>query len=240
MTDVSAPGASPFEDPTLSGALINRPEISDAKESATSGLGHGDQGAEVAQFQNRLIGLGAELEVNGIFGRETEAELTMFQRSQGLPASGRTDPATLAALEEVERTFTAEQRAGLDPHKPFTALRNVTRWDDQAVYRDVDGEQVIDHRATARKNLKDGTEALPGFLVGLGFGGFGGAALGGVAMEAITAASGSPVGAQAIGVGAVLGAAVGIGIGLTDAVQAGYHAIMAALGFGFQGDEHED
>ena len=52
----------------------------------------------VVWAQEHLIGAGAELTVNGVFGRQTRAAVRAFQKGQGLPASGRVDTETWEAL----------------------------------------------------------------------------------------------------------------------------------------------
>ncbi len=61
-------------------------------------LKRGDRGDMVIWAQEHLIGAGAQLTVNGVFGKQTLAAVRAFQKGQGLPASGRVDTATWEAL----------------------------------------------------------------------------------------------------------------------------------------------
>ncbi|MGQ9365523.1 peptidoglycan-binding domain-containing protein [Azospirillum sp. ST 5-10] len=55
---------------------------------------------EVRDMQNALNNAGHEVTVDGRWGDETEAALSDFQRSQGLPVTGLPDKGTIAALEQ--------------------------------------------------------------------------------------------------------------------------------------------
>lgn len=68
-----------------------QPKMAEAKKKPTLSLG--SQGSEVAELQQML-----GLDVNGIFGPDTEAALKQYQSTKGLPATGVTDVATWAAL----------------------------------------------------------------------------------------------------------------------------------------------
>ncbi len=58
-----------------------------------------DPGMTVAQAQERLKALGYDCgKADGVIGKRTRAQLKRFQKAKGLPASGRLDDATLAAL----------------------------------------------------------------------------------------------------------------------------------------------
>lgn len=61
-------------------------------------LSLGDQGPEVRALQARLVALGADLEVDGDFGRNTLAAVMDFQSKKGLDVDGIVGPQTLRAL----------------------------------------------------------------------------------------------------------------------------------------------
>jgi peptidoglycan hydrolase-like protein with peptidoglycan-binding domain len=64
------------------------------------GLRHGSLGSAVKKLQQAIIDAGVTLRggADGIFGPATERALKSFQASQGLPANGVVDEATLSAL----------------------------------------------------------------------------------------------------------------------------------------------
>lgn len=61
-------------------------------------LRHGDRGPEVAELQELLIQVGAEINADGIFGDRTERAVVTFQRSAGLVTDGLAGPKTMRAL----------------------------------------------------------------------------------------------------------------------------------------------
>ena len=58
----------------------------------------GDQGSEVAEIQGYLIKLGYDVMADGDFGPSTVDAVKMFQKSQGLKASGMVDENTYRVL----------------------------------------------------------------------------------------------------------------------------------------------
>ncbi len=64
----------------------------------TRELARGMGGSDVAALQTRLVRLGHLSGVDGSFGSVTEAAVRAFQQTQGLPATGVADRATLSAL----------------------------------------------------------------------------------------------------------------------------------------------
>lgn len=62
-------------------------------------LRRGEQGAEVTQLQEALNRNGAQLPTNGVYGPQTEAAVSAYQRSKGLePVDGIAGPRTLQSL----------------------------------------------------------------------------------------------------------------------------------------------
>lgn len=60
-------------------------------------LAQGARGAEVVAWQTFLVGQGAAISTDGVFGPRTEAATKTFQSEVSLPATGRVDGETLAA-----------------------------------------------------------------------------------------------------------------------------------------------
>lgn len=73
------------------GTPFSRPETGSA-------LRRGASGTAVAELQIALSAAGYPLTIDGRFGRLTEMALRNFQQTEGLPANGIADSATLAAL----------------------------------------------------------------------------------------------------------------------------------------------
>ena len=70
-------------------------------------LRRGSQGDDVRQAQILLISWGMNPgEVDGVFGKQTEAATKAFQKAQGLTVDGVIGPATWAALEQPVVTYT--------------------------------------------------------------------------------------------------------------------------------------
>src|SRR6202042_2969458 len=64
--------------------------------------GHLVSGDDVAELQERLLGLGFDSgRVDGLFGPVTEAALREFQRGVGLAPDGTCGPSTLRALAQL-------------------------------------------------------------------------------------------------------------------------------------------
>ncbi|HCJ10428.1 MAG TPA: hypothetical protein DHW14_04610 [Clostridiales bacterium] len=65
-------------------------------------FGLGDKGSDVVCLQARLNQLGYDAgPENGVFGSATQRALAYFQMAVGLPVTGRTDPETVAALNQA-------------------------------------------------------------------------------------------------------------------------------------------
>lgn len=86
---------------TLSPILVlSSPSGAQAPAVAVTGLARGDRGDSVRTVQQALVNQGISVAggVDGIFGPGTESALKAFQKSQGLPRSGKVDLATAIAL----------------------------------------------------------------------------------------------------------------------------------------------
>jgi peptidoglycan hydrolase-like protein with peptidoglycan-binding domain len=87
--------------------VTNRPRVQSpvtstvAAPSVSTELAKGSTGPAVEKMQQQLevAGFKTKTGVDGKFGKETKAALEGFQSSQGLPATGRLDPATNAKLQ---------------------------------------------------------------------------------------------------------------------------------------------
>lgn len=67
-------------------------------------LRRGMRGEEVRALQERLVYLGHDLEVDGIFGKQTEAAVMQVQELAGIAADGIVGKATEAALRMLEES----------------------------------------------------------------------------------------------------------------------------------------
>ena len=63
-------------------------------EKAQEVLKRGDSGDQVKDLQTKLNQNGANLEVDGVFGPQTEAEVKKLQQNNGLTVDGRVGTAT--------------------------------------------------------------------------------------------------------------------------------------------------
>ena len=83
--------------------------------------GHLIHGEDVAQLQQRLLGLGFTLDrVDGVFGRITYGAVREFQRNVGLASDGIAGPEVFSALDRLRRTVAG----GNQEH-----LRELASWD---------------------------------------------------------------------------------------------------------------
>jgi hypothetical protein len=87
-----------------------------------STLQTGSHGDAVRELQQRLLGLGFIVGVDGDFGPATAAAVVAFQRSAGLAADGIAGPATLRALDSAKKTRPA--LAAVNPAAPAPAPVN--------------------------------------------------------------------------------------------------------------------
>lgn len=94
-------------------------------EPEPQGLKKGDRGDEVKELQRLLNDLGEGLDVDGIFGSQTEAALKRFQQTVGLEPDGICGAETWAKLREESDEDTHQLISGGDPaeEKPNTAER---------------------------------------------------------------------------------------------------------------------
>ncbi len=67
-------------------------------------VSRGDRGDAVRAVQRQLHAVGAELGVDGVFGRGTEAALRRFQSARDLPVTGGVDDETWRALTATSRS----------------------------------------------------------------------------------------------------------------------------------------
>lgn len=71
----------------------------------------GDRGSDVQRVQQMLAALGFEIDIDGIFGSETEGVVRRFETEAGIGVDGIVGPDTLRALEqEVERSATGTRK----------------------------------------------------------------------------------------------------------------------------------
>lgn len=80
-------------------------------------LRYGDQGPSVAALQDRLSQFAEDsgdfgVEVDGKFGRATEAAVKQFQKQSRLPADGIVSPGTWSALEAKTGSKTSSTSRG--------------------------------------------------------------------------------------------------------------------------------
>ncbi|MBM4380841.1 MAG: peptidoglycan-binding protein [Deltaproteobacteria bacterium] len=103
-----------------SGISTPHPAAGEAQRPPT----RGECSESVRTLQQALLAHGASLPrfgADGAFGRETEAALRWFQRGRGLPASGKLDAATRAALAAPVRLPPGDApRPAAAPARPAT------------------------------------------------------------------------------------------------------------------------
>lgn len=81
---------------TVAGGPVNL-----VPEPATGALRLGHRGSRVRTLQGQLATLGYQLDVDGLFGRGTEAAVKAFQQAQRLNSDGIAGPATQARLAQL-------------------------------------------------------------------------------------------------------------------------------------------
>lgn len=75
-------------------------------------VGRGDRGSEVQFVQRLMITQGYLVDTaDGVFGNNTEYAVRMFQKQNGLSATGKVDSDTLAAMKENNKKFAAAQQS---------------------------------------------------------------------------------------------------------------------------------
>jgi peptidoglycan hydrolase-like protein with peptidoglycan-binding domain len=72
-------------------------------------VGPGDQGIQVAQVQQLLQRFHYTVDVDGVYGPQTEKAVRSWQRSNGLQVDGEAGPATLSSLLKAARLNNATQ-----------------------------------------------------------------------------------------------------------------------------------
>ena len=72
--------------------------ISGSQGYAAGAYRVGDQGAEIAELQGKLVGLGYDVMADGAFGPAMADAIKDFQKSHGMKADGMIGPATYSAL----------------------------------------------------------------------------------------------------------------------------------------------
>ncbi|MDD4135325.1 MAG: von Willebrand factor type A domain-containing protein [Eubacteriales bacterium] len=115
----------------LSGALVlllvfsagmpaGMPARADETASFARELKEGDTGADVLALQQRLQNLGYYPgPLDGVFGPDTTNALTLFQRDNGLLASGMLDEITFRLLfSETAKPFTQQVKEAVDSYMP--------------------------------------------------------------------------------------------------------------------------
>ena len=83
-------------------------EVASAIEKIKWQFAFGSEGKSVENLQTALVGLGYNLDKNGVngkFGSETYAALKAFQKDAGITATGVVDSKTLAALKEAAKSI---------------------------------------------------------------------------------------------------------------------------------------
>lgn len=91
--------------------------------SSTGLLRAGARGADVRELQAQLNARGAELDVDGVFGRRTENAVRAFQREQGLRIDGLVGPNTRAAFARTAGEGPAPESAA-GPRAPAASPAN--------------------------------------------------------------------------------------------------------------------
>ncbi len=86
------------------------------EEKSMRTIRRGDKGLEVVALQKRLVELGNDLDIDGVFGQKTENALRMFQASNGLTVDGICGAKTWAALgvTDTQETGAAERLTALE------------------------------------------------------------------------------------------------------------------------------
>lgn len=75
-------------------------------------VGRGDRGSEVTYVQRLMITQGYLVDTaDGVFGNNTEYAVRMFQKQNGLSATGKVDSNTLAAMKENNKKFAVAQQS---------------------------------------------------------------------------------------------------------------------------------
>ena len=88
------------------------------KLEKTLHLKNGSTHALVAEVQKALVATGAKLELDGIYGRNTQLEVLRFQANNGLRTDGICGPVTIAMLlanKNLEDEYKTVAKGGVSP-----------------------------------------------------------------------------------------------------------------------------
>ncbi len=112
-------------------AFVSPAVLGDATTKPDDTVQKGDRGAKVTYIQKMLWSLSYTIDVDGIFGEETETVLKQFQKEHFLEETGIIDPAVMGAMEEeigrnkqvAEKTSTASYLQKGNSGAPVKALQ---------------------------------------------------------------------------------------------------------------------
>lgn len=160
----SIPGAVATEStagPASSGAVDRHPwdaaRLADQTALGTHlPLSRGARGDGVRLLQGRLNVLGADMVADGVFGRQTQAAVRMFQAANGLDANGTVDSTTARTLYSSSAHPVQEARLDGVPGRylgTYDAWRRGEHLGEMDVV-ELDGVKVAAHTARAWETLK--------------------------------------------------------------------------------------
>lgn len=99
------------------------------------------QGERVRQLQENLAKIGATIDVDGIFGKQTDAAIRKFQSEQGLEIDGIAGPVTQAKLAQIIR----EQPTARGGEQPLgLKLQDVIDQNKTIPFEDVNAGVLVD------------------------------------------------------------------------------------------------
>jgi len=104
------------------------------------------EGARVRKLQQDLLSIGYRLQVDGIFGRNTDAVVRQFQDDNGLDVDGIVGPVTQAKLAQVIRDTGTRGPAG-----PATTLQSVIANNQSIPFDDLNSGLLIDDQDFCRE-----------------------------------------------------------------------------------------
>src|SRR5262249_33566664 len=124
----SAPSTSGPTGPASGNGAKGASALTDAVKNGQI-IGHGQHGPAVQELQEKLRGLGYDLQKDGRFGPQTENALRQSQRDHGLKDDGLFGARSLAALEKAspsQATGGAEQTHGPKSTAPRSTAPDTT------------------------------------------------------------------------------------------------------------------